>query len=1059
VAVSLGENSNAIGSTSTAPNNAIYIDASGNVGIGTTSPSQLFTVGNNNQFTVDASGNINSAGTLTVAGLITGDNGLTITSGAVSFPGGSIDGSALTNNSITGAKIQLGGEAIGDMMYYNGTDWVGLAASSTGSILQANGASAPTWVATSSLGFIAGGNNSTTTFSTTTIINLTNTTINNSTSTNMYMSTSTIDNSVINNSTTTNSYISTSTIDNSTINNSNFTGGSITNTTISGSSAWNGSTIDVPYGGTGATTLAGVLKGNNALAVSGMTGATNYIVKWTPDNSTIGNSMIYDNGSNVGIGTTSPNSLLHLYKNDNLFNAELALQSGDGTTVQDKWSIYNNGINGGDGSLRFWNNNISGDKNALTILNSGSIGIGTSTPQQKLHLSGGAFQIDSFIPGTTANALYNNSGALMWDGNPVAVSLGENSNAIGSTSTAPNNAIYIDASGNVGIGTTSPSQLFTVGNNNQFTVDASGNINSAGTLTVAGLITGDNGLTITSGAVSFPGGSIDGSALTNNSITGAKIQLGGEAIGDMMYYNGTDWVGLAASSTGSILQANGASAPTWVATSSLGFIAGGNNSTTTFSTTTIINLTDTTINNSTSTNMYMSTSTIDNSVINNSTTTNSYISTSTIDNSTINNSNFTGGSITNTTISGSSAWNGSTIDVPYGGTGATTFDQNYLIRGNGANPLLSSSAIYDDGTNIGIGTTTPTFKLDVNGIINATALYVNGAPYIGSQWGTAGSNIYFNSGNVGIGTSTPQQKLSLSGGAFQIDSFIPGATTNALYNDNGTLMWNGNPLLASSNVNINVIGSTSTAPNNAIYVDSNGLVGINTTTPDSMLTIIGTSTNALLNIITASSSPAFYIDANGNIGIGTSSPSATLTVAGGVFFDGDLDMNNHNITGVNKLTVTTIDPLYDINGTKYSTYAPSIAGGVKEETTGVLELRIKNNELGNNNSGNACSVETTQDYSYTIDFNNLEQGSNLWLFHKIVDFGKDWENLVIVLTPNFNGNVWYEKDIANNKLIIHGKPDGSASEVSYRLIANRYDSEKWPNLAPDQNEKTSLIIK
>jgi hypothetical protein len=41
-----------------------YINNNGNVGIGTTTPSQLLTVGNNNQFTVDSSGNTNMVGGL-----------------------------------------------------------------------------------------------------------------------------------------------------------------------------------------------------------------------------------------------------------------------------------------------------------------------------------------------------------------------------------------------------------------------------------------------------------------------------------------------------------------------------------------------------------------------------------------------------------------------------------------------------------------------------------------------------------------------------------------------------------------------------------------------------------------------------------------------------------------------------------------------------------------------------------------------------------------------------------------------------------------------------------
>src|ERR1019366_1429709 len=45
-------------------------------------------------------------------------------------------------------------------------------------------------------------------------------------------------------------------------------------------------------------------------AVSG-SGTTNYIAKWTPNGSTLGIGALYDDGSgHVGIGTTSPNSLL-----------------------------------------------------------------------------------------------------------------------------------------------------------------------------------------------------------------------------------------------------------------------------------------------------------------------------------------------------------------------------------------------------------------------------------------------------------------------------------------------------------------------------------------------------------------------------------------------------------------------------------------------------------------------------------------------------------------------------------------------------------------------------
>lgn len=59
-----------------------------------------------------------------------------------------------------------------------------------------------------------------------------------------------------------------------------------------------------------------------------------------------------------------------------------------------------------------------------------------------------------------------------------------------------------------------------------------------------------------------------------------------------------------------------------------------------------------------------------------------------------------------------------TLSVARGGTGATSLTSGYLVKGNGTS-AASASVIYDDGTNIGIGTATPATKLTVS---NATAI-------------------------------------------------------------------------------------------------------------------------------------------------------------------------------------------------------------------------------------------------------------------------------------------------------------------------------------------------
>ncbi len=140
-----------------------------------------------------------------------------------------------------------------------------------------------------------------------------------------------------------------------------------------------------------------------------------------------------------------------------------------------------------------------------------------------------------------------------------------------------------------------------------------------------------------------------------------------------------------------------------------------------------------------------------------------------------------------------------------------------------------------------------------------------------------------------------------------------------------------------------------------------------------------------------------------------------------------------NTITANKLTVNTVDPVYTIGGVNYATYMPGMTG-VKEETTGTLTL-----------SGN----------KYVVDLNNLSEGSDLWLFSKATNLKNNLSKLTIILTPSFDGRVWYAKDLVNNKLTIYGSPANSSQltaisyEVSYRLTAPRFDSASWTNYNHD----------
>ena len=118
------------------------------------------------------------------------------------------------------------------------------------------------------------------------------------------------------------------------------------------------------------------------------------------------------------------------------------------------------------------------------------------------------------------------------------------------------------------------------------------------------------------------------------------------------------------------------------------------------------------------------------------------------------------------------------------GAAATSNGTNVRITGGAnRNPDIFVSSF----SSVGINTATPnaTYKLDVNGMINASGVYKNGIEITGAvgdtKWTTSGDNIYNNNtGNVGIGTTNPTAKLHLSSGVFTNDGSGAGITTTGV---------------------------------------------------------------------------------------------------------------------------------------------------------------------------------------------------------------------------------------------------------------------------------------
>jgi hypothetical protein len=77
-----------------------------------------------------------------------------------------------------------------------------------------------------------------------------------------------------------------------------------------------------------------------------------------------------------------------------------------------------------------------------------------------------------------------------------------------------------------------------------------------------------------------------------------------------------------------------------------------------------------------------------------------------------------------------------------------------------------------------------------------------------------------NTGNVGIGTTTPSYKLDVNGeirsDALALDSNTPGTTTNKLYNNSGFLKFNGDNVPLSTDTTVKDIRVMTLASYNSL---------------------------------------------------------------------------------------------------------------------------------------------------------------------------------------------------------------------------------------------------
>ena len=133
------------------------------------------------------------------------------------------------------------------------------------------------------------------------------------------------------------------------------------------------------------------------------TGTANYIPKWS-DVDTIGNSIIYDDGTKIGIGTAAPDKLLHLSSNNGtsvirFSDTRTAMTTGDvgliefetfdsGSAGVGAYILGEAGGTGGEVDLAFAAGLGGSATEVMRIISEGKVGIGTSTPSAQLQTTG-----------------------------------------------------------------------------------------------------------------------------------------------------------------------------------------------------------------------------------------------------------------------------------------------------------------------------------------------------------------------------------------------------------------------------------------------------------------------------------------------------------------------------------------------------------------------------------------------------------------------------------------------------------------------------------------------
>lgn len=499
------------------------------------------------------------------------------------------------------------------------------------------------------------------------------------------------------------------------------------------------------------------------------------------------NHLYVSSSGNVGIGTTSPSVRLHI--SGTSATNELVYLTGDAS--QGSAIRFNRGSSyswrmGVVPNSNFTIEDVSYSTVRFQINNtSGLIGINTTSPNARLHISGA------------------NNEALL----------------IASSSTAPS-ALYVSGSGNIGVGTTTPGvTLDVVGQ-----IRASSTMFNSTTQTNTIQLSSSTGLRFLSASVETARYDNNGWGFFNTTPT-AKVHISGANADNLfrvsspsapsaLFVSGSGNVGIGTGTPTNTLQVVGGITATSITSSLLGTAS---------------------VAVTAQTASFLPTGT--------------YSITSSWATNALTASNITPSITNNTDNRVLTATGGGTIN----GESNLTFDGSVLTVTGRAN---ISTSITSSTATVGFGLTSALNAGQTT--IRGSGVDTVGALTIQNSGGTAVFTV-LNGGTTGVGENNPSARLHVKGS---------GATsaTTALRVEN-----------SSAATRLTILDDGTSAFNTShLYVSSSGNVGIGTNLPSADLHISGASADSLLRVGSPTNPDILFVNGNGRVGINTTLSTSFL---------------------------------------------------------------------------------------------------------------------------------------------------------------------------------------